>query len=76
MKTKIGAYGDKVHTNSCDLNVPEDDIESKSFTLISIDSLLAYEKKYYSFIPNCRRGGKVGELGQITNLRKRNLNFI
>ena len=51
-------------------------MESKSFTLISIDSLLAYEKKYYSFIPNCRRGGKVGELGQITNLGKRNLNFI
>ena len=30
-----------------DLNVPEDDIECKSFTVISIDSLLVYDNKYY-----------------------------
>ena len=27
--------------------MPEDDIEFESFTVISIDSLLAYDKKYY-----------------------------
>ena len=27
--------------------MPEDDVESKSFTVISIDSLLVYENKYY-----------------------------
>ena len=29
------------------VNVPKDDIECKSFTIISIDSLLVYDKKYY-----------------------------
>ena len=28
-------------------NVPEDGIEFESFTVISIDSLLVYENKYY-----------------------------
>ena len=46
MKTKIGTYGDKVHTNFCGLNVPEDDIECEYFTVISIDSLLKYESRY------------------------------
>ena len=40
IKTKVRAYGDKVYTNFRDLNVPEDDIERSSFTVISIDSLL------------------------------------
>ena len=40
IKTKIRTYGDKVYTNFLDLNMPEDDIESESFTVISIDSLL------------------------------------
>ena len=40
-------YGDKVYTNFRDLNVPEDDIECEFFTVISIDSLLVYENKYY-----------------------------
>ena len=31
----------------CDSNVPEDDIEYKCFTVISIVSLLVYDKKYY-----------------------------
>ena len=40
-------YGDKVYTNVCGLNVPEDDTECESFTVISIDSLLVSENKYY-----------------------------
>ena len=37
------------------LNVPEDDIECESFTVISIDSLLVYDKKYYLqiYLDNC-----------------------
>ena len=46
-KTKIGTNGDKVCTNFRGLNVPEDDVECESFTVISIDSLLVYENKYY-----------------------------
>ena len=45
IKTKIKTYNDKVYANVFGLNVPEDDIECESFTLISIDSLLVYEKK-------------------------------
>ena len=35
--------------------MPEDNIERESFTVISIDSLLAYYKKYYLrlFLDNC-----------------------
>ena len=47
IKTKIRTYGDKVYTNFRGLNVPEDDIECESFTVISIDSLLVSESKYY-----------------------------
>ena len=36
-----------VFTNFRSLNVPEDDIECESFTVISVDSLLVYNKKYY-----------------------------
>ena len=39
-------YGDKA-TNLRGLNVLEDDIECESFTVISIDSLLAYYIKCY-----------------------------
>ena len=42
-KTKIRAYGDKVYTHFCGLNMPENRVECESFTIISIDSLLAYE---------------------------------
>ena len=31
IKTKIRTYSDKVYTNFCVLNVPENDIECKSF---------------------------------------------
>ena len=46
MKTEIRTYGDKVYTNYRGLNVPEDDIECVSFTVISIDSLFVHENKY------------------------------
>ena len=39
--------GYKIYTNFRDLNVPEDDIECESFTVIPIDSLLVFDKKYY-----------------------------
>ena len=47
MKTKIRAYGSKVYTNFCGSNVPEDDTECESSTVIFINSLLVYENKYY-----------------------------
>ena len=55
MKAKIGTYGDKVYTNFHGLNVAEDDIESESFTVISIDSSLVYENKFYLqvYLDNC-----------------------
>ena len=34
-------------TNFCGLNLPEDNVECESFTIISIDSFLSYENKYY-----------------------------
>ena len=50
MKTNLKTYGDNVYTNFRGLNVPEDDTESESFTVISIDSLRAYDKKYYLLV--------------------------
>ena len=47
MKIKIRTCGDRVYTNFRGLDVPEDDMEWEYFTVISIDSLLVYEKKYY-----------------------------
>ena len=47
IKTKIRTFGDKVYINFRGLNVSEDDIECESFAIISIDSLLVYDKKYY-----------------------------
>ena len=47
IKTKIRPFGDKVYINFRDLNVPEDNIECESFTVISIVSLLVYNKKYF-----------------------------
>lgn len=34
----IRTYDDKVYTNLCDLNVPEDDIKCESFTVIDINT--------------------------------------
>ena len=55
IETKIRTFGDKVYTNFHGLNVPEDDIECESFTIISIDSLLVYDNKYYLqvYLDNC-----------------------
>ena len=55
IKNKLRTYGDEVYTNFRGLNVPEDAIEYESFTVISIDSLLAYDKKYYLqvYLDNC-----------------------
>ena len=36
-----------IYTNFRDLIVPENDIECEYFTVISIDFLLVYDKKYY-----------------------------
>ena len=47
MKTKIRTFGDKFYTNFCGSNLSEDAVEFESFTIISIDSLLVYESKYY-----------------------------
>ena len=54
-KTKIRTYGDNFYTNFRGLNVPEDGVECGSFTVISIDSLLVCEKKYYLqvYLDNC-----------------------
>ena len=43
IKTKIRTYGNKAFTNFRGLNVPEDDIECESFTVMSIGFLLVYE---------------------------------
>ena len=55
IKAKLRKYGDKVFTNFRDLNVLKDDIECEPFTVISIDSLLVYENKYYLqvYLDNC-----------------------
>ena len=55
IKTKKGTYANKIYTNLRGLNVPEGDIECESFKVISIDSLLVYENKYYLkvYLDNC-----------------------
>ena len=55
LKTKMCTFGDKIYTNFRGLNVPEDNIECESFTVISIDSLLVYDKKHYLqvYLDNC-----------------------
>ena len=55
IKSKIRRFGDKVYANVRGLNVLEDDIECESSTVISIDSLLVHDKKYYMqvYMHNC-----------------------
>ena len=55
MKTKIRTYGNRVNTIFCGLNFPEDVVDCESFTIISTDSLLVYEKKYFLkvYLDNC-----------------------
>ena len=54
-KTKIKTYCDKIYNNFRGLNVPEDDIECESFTVISIVSSLVHKSKYYLqvYLDNC-----------------------
>ena len=54
-KTKIRSLGDKVHINFRYLNDPKDDMQCKSFTVISTDSLLVSGNKYYIrvYLHNC-----------------------
>ena len=47
LRSKTRTYGDKVYTTFGGLNVPENNVEWQSFTVISINFLLAYESKYY-----------------------------
>ena len=55
INTKIRTYGDNGYTNFHDLNVPKDGVEYEFFTLISNDSLLVYERKFYLqvYLDNC-----------------------
>ena len=55
LKTKIRTYGDKIYTNFCSLNVPEDGTECKSFIVISINFLLVSERKccLQIYLDNC-----------------------
>ena len=55
IKTENRTYGDKVYTNLRGLNVPEDGAGYESFRIISIDTLLVYESRYYLqvYLDNC-----------------------
>ena len=55
IETKIRTYDDKVYTNFSGLNLPQDEIECESCTVISIDSLLVYESKccMQVYLDNC-----------------------
>ena len=55
IKTKTRNMCTKVYIKFRGLNVPEDDIECETFTVISIDSLLVYENKHYLqvYLDNC-----------------------
>lgn len=46
IKIKIRIYGNKVYTHFCVLCMSEDDMECKSFTVNSFDSLVVSENKY------------------------------
>ena len=50
IKTKIRTYGNKIYTKFCSLNESENGVECENFTIISIDSSLVYENKYYLWI--------------------------
>ena len=47
IKSKIRTYGDKVYINFRGLNLLDEYIECKSFTVTSIDSLHLHESEYY-----------------------------
>ena len=72
IKTKIRTYSDKVYTNFRGLNVPEDDTECESFTVISIDSLFVYLNKYYLQVHLDNRAYKIANK-QMTDYLDENL---
>ena len=47
IKTKIRTYGDNFYTIFCSLNVLEDGVECKPFTIFSIGHIFVSENKYY-----------------------------
>lgn len=47
IKTKIRTNCKKVYSNFSGLNVPQDGVKFEYFTVISTDSLLVYESKYF-----------------------------
>ena len=47
IKNKIRAHTNKNYTNFHGQSGPEDGVECESFPVISIDSLLVYDRKYY-----------------------------
>ena len=55
IKTKIRTHDANLYTNFCGLNVPKYAMECEYFSVISIDSLLVYESKYYVqvYLDNC-----------------------
>ena len=55
IKTKARTHGGKVYTNFRGLNVPGDNTECESFTVLFVDSLLVHDMKYYLqvFLENC-----------------------
>ena len=55
IKNKIRIYDDKGYSSFRGLNAPEDDMESESFTVISVDFLLLHKNKYYlqMHLDNC-----------------------
>ena len=64
---KIKTYRDKVYIHFRGLNLPEDDIEYESFTVISIDPLLVYQKKYYLQVYLCNRAYKLAKKKQMND---------
>ena len=54
IKMKIRIYGNKVYTHFRGLCISEDDIECKSFTVNSFDSLVVSGNKYYlQYLDHC-----------------------
>ena len=55
IKTQIRRHDDKPYSNFRSSNAPGDDIECEYLTVISILSLLVYDKKYYLqiYLENC-----------------------
>ena len=58
IKTEIKTLDDKVYTNFSGLCEPEDDKKCESLRVISIDSLLVYDNKYYLQVTNVLKNCK------------------